>query len=44
MDIYVSMYQRLNSYFADFNGFVVAAAALATPLAVLIGFAPARAT
>jgi hypothetical protein len=38
--IQVSVLQRLKSYVADANGFVLAAAALATPLAALIGFVP----
>jgi hypothetical protein len=38
--IQVSMFQRLKAYIADANGFVLAATALATPVAALIGFVP----
>jgi hypothetical protein len=38
--IQVTMFQRLKAYVADASGMVVAAAAIATPLAVLIGFIP----
>jgi hypothetical protein len=38
--IQVSIFQRLGAYLADANGAVVATAALATPLAALVGFVP----
>jgi hypothetical protein len=38
--IQVTLFQRLKTYMADASGMAAAAAAVATPLAVLIGFVP----
>jgi hypothetical protein len=40
IQIEVTILQRLKAYVADASGLIVAGAALATPLAVLIGFVP----